>query len=130
MPRRNISGGLGGKILVVEDQYLLGTAIAEQLREFGFEVMGPLGSAAVAQIAALTTGEVDGAVVDYVLQDGDARNLASLLREKHVPFFFLTGYSAEYLQDHGCGGGAMLEKPWSPGELKKAIEHYLHLPVQ
>jgi DNA-binding response OmpR family regulator len=80
-------------ILVVEDDWLLASELAETLAGAGFGVVGPAGSVELA-LAAMSTSAVDAALLDINL-GGERRvfDLGRILMALHVPFAFLTGYS-------------------------------------
>src|SRR5207247_5516259 len=86
------SGSLAGKrLLMVEDEFLVGLMAKRILEGFGAVVAGPYGRLADALVAA--KGErFDGAVLDFNLAGETAEPLADLLLARGVPFTFLTGY--------------------------------------
>jgi len=82
----------GLRILVVEDNFL----VAENLREFlsarGCDVIGPAPRVEVALSLLAANGRVDRAMLDINLGSEDCFPVAAALRERAVPFLFLTGY--------------------------------------
>jgi CheY-like chemotaxis protein len=82
----------GLRILVVEDNFL----VAENLREFlsarGCDVIGPAPRVEAALSLLAANGRVDGAMLDINLGGEDCFPVAAALREREVPFLFLTGY--------------------------------------
>lgn len=88
----------GRTILVVEDEYLQAREAREFLQRAGARVVGPTGRAEeVASILASET--LDAAVVDINLGNGLSFEVADSLRDKGVPFMFLTGYDASTIPD-------------------------------
>src|SRR5436190_24064605 len=79
------------RILVVEDNYLLASTICDVVRESGFAVAGPVSRLETA-VDMLARGDIDGALVDINLCGTDSYSLCSELRERRVPFAFITGY--------------------------------------
>src|SRR5687768_11132316 len=80
-------------VLVVEDEWLLASQLAEMLAEEGFAVAGPAGSVEIA-LAAMAKTAVDAALLDIDLGGGQrVFELGRILMALHVPFAFLTGYS-------------------------------------
>jgi DNA-binding response OmpR family regulator len=77
--------------LVVEDEWLIAEALVEQLKEEGFEPVGPTGSVRGA-IALLDQESVDVAVLDISLNGEKSFAIADSLVERGVPFVFLSGY--------------------------------------
>lgn len=87
----------GRKILVVEDDFFIAEDIAESLRQFGAEVIGPAASVAEALDLASRGAQVDGAVLDVNLRREKTYPVAEALQRRAVPFVFLTGYDRDAL---------------------------------
>lgn len=83
--------GLTGKrVLIVEDEYFIAADLKRALAEAGAIVVGPAGTLASAQ--ALVDDDIDLAMLDVNLDGEHSYPLANRLRERAVPFAFLTGY--------------------------------------
>lgn len=80
----------GVRVLLVEDDPLLGLYLGEALREVGATVTGPVTTAECAESAANRNG-IDVAVVDLFLGARTTLAAAELLRRRGVPFAFSTG---------------------------------------
>jgi DNA-binding response OmpR family regulator len=88
-----VPGELRGlRILVVEDNFLLAESLQMLLREWGCEAIGPASRLARALDIARST-PLDGALLDINLAGEMSFPVATLLRERGVPFVFLTGYT-------------------------------------
>ena len=86
-------GELGGlRILVVEDNFLVAENLRELLAARGCDVIGPAPRVEVALSLLAANGRVDGAMLDINLGGEDCFPVAAALRERDVPFLFLTGY--------------------------------------
>ncbi len=85
---------LGGlRILVVEDSWQLGMAMANLLRAFGAEVCGPVATSADAQCLARKQ-RPDAALVDFNLRGGElADRLIERLHELGIHVIVTTGYT-------------------------------------
>jgi two-component SAPR family response regulator len=81
------------RVLVVEDEALVGIMIQECLTELGFQIIGPVCTASDALTAA-KAGDFDAAILDINLGDGMVYQVAEILARRHVPFVFVTGYDA------------------------------------
>jgi CheY-like chemotaxis protein len=86
----------GLRILLVEDDFLVGQVIMELLEDAGATVLGPLGSVeqALAFIAE-KAGSFDRAVLDLNLHGRKSYPVADALLRMEVPFVFTTGYGLE-----------------------------------
>ena len=90
------------RILVVEDDALLGIELVETLRSAGYAPLGPARSSRDAR-TLLAKGGVDGAVLDLHLGRDGAQHgavLADLLCDLGVPFLFLTAHPREEIDPH------------------------------
>jgi DNA-binding response OmpR family regulator len=88
------SQNLGGvRILVVEDSWQLGTAVADLLKDLGAEVIGPAASPTDAQRLA-SEQRPDAAFVDFNLRAGElADGLIDWLQEQGIHVVVTTGYA-------------------------------------
>jgi len=84
----------GMRILVVEDVLLMADVIRDQLEECGCTVVGPVAHLEDA-MALAREAPLDGALLDVNLGGGERSfPLAAILRERRVPYVFLTGYDS------------------------------------
>lgn len=111
-------------ILVVEDELLLADHIVEILQEAGAEIIGPVGTLSGALALLQTIGPLDGAVLDIRLQDEAVYPLADALRERAVPFVFVTGYMAGAIPAR-YRNIPRYEKPLDPMHIAEALALYL-----
>ena len=80
------------KVLLVEDETMVGIFMEELLGEMGFAPTYPINNLAEA-VAAAQRERYDGAVLDMNLRGESIYPLAELLQAQNVPFVFVTGYS-------------------------------------
>lgn len=106
-------------VLVVEDNALLGLDIAGQLKDAGFDVLGPAISVANA-FKLMTTAQCDAAVLDVNLGNETAEPIAIELRALGRPFIVLSGYSSDQ-HPPGFKGAPALTKPVRPEELAAVL---------
>jgi signal transduction histidine kinase/DNA-binding response OmpR family regulator len=83
----------GRSILVVEDDYYLAGDVAHTIRCAGGEALGPCATESAAG-ALLETSSPSAVVLDINLGNGPSYHLARLLKERGVPYVFITGYEA------------------------------------
>ena len=82
------------RIFVVEDEFLIAFEMSDVLEDLGFEVVGPSVHLDEALIAAKDE-QIDAALLDVNLGGGKtSKPVADVLRERGVPFVFITAYSA------------------------------------
>jgi DNA-binding response OmpR family regulator len=110
------------RLLVVEDEWLISSLVSDQLKELGFEVVGPASTIAEAVFLA-NKAAIDAALVDLSLGGVLANDVIDALSERKIPFIFVTGYSAIPEGVHATA--LLLEKPFTGDELVRAIESIL-----
>jgi CheY-like chemotaxis protein len=98
------------RILVVEDEYLLATDLAQALEELGATVLGPVGSVEHALSLIAEEHTIDAAVLDINLGSEKVYPVAQALQERSVPFVFATGY-ANWVIPSGYSTTPRFEKP-------------------
>ncbi len=113
------------KILIVEDEMLIGAKIAMFLEELGYEVTAILPRAEEA-LVHVQENMPDIALLDVRLKgDMDGIALAELLQKQHsLPIIFLTANSddATFKRAKAAKPFAFLAKPFRKTELQRAIE--------
>lgn len=86
----------GKRILIVEDDFLIGASLSDFLTRYGCIVSGPVFSVKDA-VEVMDRRALDGAVLDYRVQDGPSLAVAQRLRQDGVPFVIVTAYQREHL---------------------------------
>lgn len=84
------------RVLIVEDNPLISMDLEDILKNYGCQIIGPLATVRDA-LLAIEKDEIDVAVVDYVLEDGNATPLASILNEKAIPFAICSGAGEDHI---------------------------------
>jgi PAS domain S-box-containing protein len=107
----------GRRVLLVEDEALVAMMIQECLTEWGHSVVGPIGRASEALVAAKESN-FDAAILDINLGDGLAYPIAEVLSARGVPFVFVTGYEADTV-DGRFSQVPILQKPIERQMLQK-----------
>lgn len=82
----------GRRVLVVEDDYVVAQQMADELRELGARIVGPVPTPDTA-LRLAREQRLDAAVLDIHLRGGTVYPVADLLTGKGVPFLFATGYN-------------------------------------
>lgn len=117
----------GKRILVVEDDYYLASDEKLLLEQAGAQVLGPFGTGYGKDDLPIDA-KVDGALIDINLGYGPCFELAQDLRERGVPFVFVTGYNADVIPI-AFSDVPRLEKPADPRELISTLAEQLHAGV-
>ncbi len=97
------------RVLVVEDEAIVALEIEQNLRDAGFEVVGPAARVAEA-LELLKEFGCDAAVLDINLGAETSEPIARMLSSKGTPFVTVSGYSQDQ-RPSGFSGGAFLTKP-------------------
>ena len=112
------------RILVLEDEPLIAMMLRSWLEEIACETIGPAHSVQSA-LDLLQGARLDSALLDVSLRDNEkCYPVASALRDRRVPFAFLTGYAAEDV-DARFREAPVLSKPLEFEALKGAIAKLL-----
>lgn len=112
-----------GKILVVEDEWLIALDIAMLVEEFGHVVIGPVRNVQDA-LALIEADGIDAAILDISLGPEKSYPVARTLDEKGVPVVFLTAYSRSDIPGE-YGKFDLLQKPLAPTALKSQLRRML-----
>ncbi len=113
---------MGRRIIIIEDEWLIASAMEQALTDAGMDVVGirgTIGSAA----RMIRKGGFDAAILDANLGGATAEPLAQMLRAHALPFVVVSGYG----QDQGMPlptGVPVLKKPF---EMPRLIETVLSL---
>ena len=108
------------KVLVVEDEPLLAMLIEESLAELGHEVVASAATVEQA-LAALDGGGIDLALLDFTLaDDANAVPVAQRLRDRGIPFAYLTGHRSLPL-GAGAPKAPLVTKPFTIDQLGDAL---------
>jgi len=115
------------RVLLVEDEFLLAQATVRALRSKGWAVVGPAATVAAA-LALLDEEAIDCAVLDINLVGETVLPVADALRERAIPYLFLSGYSRIPAPRHD--GVTLLIKPVRTDALMTEIAAMLSRPSE
>jgi len=105
------------RVLLVEDEPLVSMVIADMLDELGYEVV-MAGSDVKGATDSARAEQVDLAVLDLAIEDGSTFPVAEILRERGIPFIFVTGFEADAVDDR-FSEVPVLQKPIERQMLQK-----------
>ena len=111
------------RLLLVEDEVLVGLFMGEMLEDMDFSVTDPCRTLADG-LAAAKAEKFDGAVLDMNLNGESVYPLADLLTSMDVPFIFVTGYSADVVAER-FAKIPIIQKPVAAETLARILR--LHL---
>jgi DNA-binding NarL/FixJ family response regulator len=112
----------GATVLLAEDDRFVASELAARLNEAGARVAGPVATVSEA-LHTLEGADVDVAVIDFMLEDGNSADLQMALDSKQVPFVIITGYPRVLVRRDPRQ--MVLGKPVTPDELCSAVRAVL-----
>jgi DNA-binding response OmpR family regulator len=112
-------------LLVVEDDFLIGALLTEQLEELGYVVVGPASSLDEASRLAVDA-PINGALLDINLGVGRSNSIAEILIARKIPILFVSGY--RQTPDEKFRAIPILSKPFTLATLKAAVENIFGPP--
>jgi CheY-like chemotaxis protein len=121
------SRGDRGRVLLVEDEFVVALMVEELLRDAGFVVVGPVPRLQEAVQAACAL-EIDIALLDVDLGGLLVFPAAEALAERGIPFIFMTNYMSHALPKKFRDRPNM-EKPFLPARLLGTIATALGRPA-
>lgn len=107
------------RVLVVEDEMAVAMLIEDMVCELSFEVAGVVPRLEEA-MRLLDSGSFDVAMLDVHLNGKTVFPFAAALEERAIPFLFATAYGRRGIPE-AFGGRPVLQKPFSPAELRRAL---------
>ena len=107
------------RVLLVEDEAIVGMMMTDFLTEIGFHVVGPFGKVADA-IEAIDGQRFQAAVLDINLRGEMIYSLADELTGRGVPIVFVTGYGSEAI-DGRFANVPVLQKPIDSASLRRVL---------
>src|SRR5438132_1566707 len=116
----------GKKVLVAEDNFFVADNLSTLLKNSGCSVVGP--APALEQALRLARwSPLDGAVVDVNLRGAHSFPVATLLRERRVPFLFIVWSEVPFIIPEALRFAPRLSKPIDADLLAVATREFCHL---
>ena len=113
------------RVLLAEDEAIIGMMMREFLLDLGLFVVGPCCTSSEALAAA--ESEFDCAILDLNLGGESAYPVASLLARRKIAFAFVTGYGRESV-DARFANVPILQKPITRESLENCLRGLLSMP--
>jgi len=109
------------RVLVVEDEALIGMEIEDAVAGLGHEVVGPV--AGLNEALELATNAALGfAIIDINIRGGHSYPVAEILLKRGLPLLLLTGYGKQALPER-LHKEAHLLKPFTGAQLDREIRN-------
>ena len=112
------------RLLLVEDDPIIGLDLRDTLEAAGAIVSGPAYNVPVA-LALLGSSPVDVAVLDNLIIGGDSGPIADFLAHERIAFIFHTSHRGALRERYPAV--PIVDKPSRPGELVRAVEALVKL---
>jgi hypothetical protein len=103
----------------VEDEFLVATDLADELRAVGFLPVGPVGSLDAAN-KTMVSETLDGGLLDISLQGEAVFSFAYECLRRHLPIAFITAYSTDDMPAD-LRHIPVLDKPWTSRQLRSLM---------
>ena len=113
----------GKRVLIVEDELVIGLELAAILEAAKIHVIGPANTITTGR-ALIAKETIDAALLDINLGGDRGEELAHDLTRARVPFAFLTGYGREALLPP-FQATAMIAKPFGAEQVLSELRHLL-----
>lgn len=111
----------GRKVLIVEDEYLLASALQDAVEQLGGRVVGPFSRVQQA-LHSIEGGEVpDVGLLDVNLGSEYSYPLADALVERGIPTVLITGYDPDALPER-YRSLSYLRKPFDLASVSSALD--------
>ena len=108
------------RILVIEDEFLIGLEIHTLLTEAGFEVVGPAATVPAA-LKHISEGNFDAALVDANLGGDTVEGVTAALADRGTPFVLVSGYSRRSLPPQ-LANAPLIQKPFDSPTVIDAVQ--------
>src|SRR5262245_25550265 len=108
------------RVLVVEDEMLIGMLLEDMLAEMGHEVVAVVPRVNEA-LATVQQEAFDVAILDVHLGGQSAFPVAEALIDRGIPFVFATGYGERGLPEK-YRGRPILQKPFAKDDLERILK--------
>ena len=109
------------RIMIVEDEAVIGLVLADALKDEGHRIIGPFASQHEA-LESLDYARPDVAILDLTLQDGLCSGLTRELRARHLPFLVYSGHDRKRMSTDNLDDVPWIEKPGRLDEITATLD--------
>jgi len=117
------------RILVVEDSFLITSALELVFEELGWELVGPATRLSRALHLAQTE-KVDVVLLDINLDGEMTWDVATLLQTRGIPFVFSSGYDSKMVLPGHLTGSPFVVKPYNVDMLQRELRNAVNRAAQ
>lgn len=110
-----------GRVLVVEDELLIGLDLQATIEQAGFSVIGPVPSIRKA-MEAIEKDAPDAALLDANLAGISSLPIAEALRVRGIPFGVVSGYAALDAEGEALRAAPRMDKPFNASEVVRLLQ--------
>ena len=108
----------GARILILEDEPIIGLALEDLLRGQGAYVLFASGIEEACDL--IQSQAVESAILDVNVHGAESYPVATLLAERRIPFIFATGYG-DRSHPAAFAGIPTISKPYSADDIRTAL---------
>jgi DNA-binding response OmpR family regulator len=112
---------VGRRILVIEDEVLIGMLLEDMLTDLGYEIVGTASRVEEAKALA-AAADCDLAILDVNLNGQEVYPVAEILAARGIAFLFATGYGERGLPA-AFQGRPTLQKPFQIEMLQEQLRN-------
>jgi len=109
----------GTRILILEDEPIIGLALEDMLQRHGAHVL--LASGIEEAFELLASEDVESAILDVNVHGTQSYPIASMLAERGIPFIFATGYG-DRAHPSDFVSIPTISKPYSTEDIRKGLD--------
>ena len=115
----------GVRVLLAEDEFFIALELRDQVESEGGIVPYDTVRSCEEACALFGNAEVEIAVLDVMLDDGEVFDAADTLRQRGIPIVFHSGHAQPRSTKERFPGSAWLEKPSDQAELSRVLQRAL-----
>lgn len=116
------------RVLIVEDDFIVGQDLREMVRSLGLETIGPISGVAPA-LAVVRDVQVDAALLDVRIDGGLSFEVADALDTTDIPYAFVTGLHHFVDREERFATKRIVGKPMRLSDIAKALRE-CGMPVE
>ena len=114
------------RILLVEDEVLIAILLEDMVADLGAVTVGPAYNLQ-SGLALAETADIDAAILDVNLGDGDSCAIADILAARQIPFFLATGYGHTARNSHNA---PILQKPYLSNDIERELDQLFSAEIR